>query len=166
MYEEYVAKKIEEMAKKLPKFSDGRINYRNSDYAPVVNVFIRANCKLLVLKRSSKVGNYKGKWNCVSGYLDSAGPLKQKAMEEVKEELAITIDENMIKQGEPYEIFDEKIKKTWLVCPFLVDLKIEPEIKLDFENTEYMWIDLEELKSLDTVIGLQTSYSHCLALDQ
>ena len=162
MDENYVIAKIEEMAKKLPKFPDGRIDYSSSNYAPVVNVFLRLNGKLLILMRSNKVGNYKGKWNIISGYLDSIGPLKEKAMEEVKEELGLTIDESMIKPGKPYEIFDKKIKKTWLVCPFLVELKSEPEIKLDFENTEYKWIDPEELKGPDTVIGLNTGYKNCI----
>ena len=64
-----ILKLIKEFAEKLPKFPDGRIDYHNSDTAPVVDVFVKYQGKILILKRSNEVSNYQGKWNCISGYL-------------------------------------------------------------------------------------------------
>ena len=87
--EEKILKIIEEFYKKLPKFKDGRIDYSNSDTAPVVTVFIKYKDKILLLKRSDKVRTYQGKWNTVAGYLDELKSTQEKAIEEIKEELGV-----------------------------------------------------------------------------
>ena len=61
---------LEKFSKKLPKFPDGRIDYRNSKEAAVVSVFVMCGNELLLLKRSDRVGNYKGRWNVAAGYFD------------------------------------------------------------------------------------------------
>jgi len=156
--EEKILKTIEEFSKKLPKFQDGRINYSNSDVAPVITVFIRHKNRILLLKRSEKVLTYKGKWNMVAGYLDELKPIREKIEEEIREELGIT--ENiihLIKMGEAYEFRDNKIGKTWIIFPVLAEFKNEPEVKLDWEHTEYKWIKPEELENFDIVPNLNES---------
>ncbi len=159
MDEKDVIAKIKELGRKLPKFPDGRINYRDTDYAPVINVFIAYGDELLMFKRSDKVGTYKGKWNTVAGYLDRPEPLRNKALGELREETGITIDDiSLLIQGEPHEDYDEEIYKTWLVCPFLVELTKKPDVKLDFEHTECKWVKVNELHKLDLVPGMEQSY--------
>lgn len=163
MNEKDVFRKVDELSKKLPMFDKGRINYHGADYAPVVCVFVSFDGEILLVKRSSKVGNYKGKWNAITGYIDRREPLKGKALSEVQEETRITKD--MIKEvitGEPYELDDKEIGKTWLVCPFIIVLKSKPEIKLDFESTEYKWIKPSQITEFDRVFGLERSYAACL----
>ena len=80
-----ILSKIQEFADKLPKFDDGRIDYSNSDTAPVITVFVKYKDKILLLKRSNKVNNYPSKWNTVSGYLDEVKPIKNKILEELSE---------------------------------------------------------------------------------
>jgi len=163
MEDEEVLKKIRELDAALPHFPDGRINYHNTSYAPVVNIFLMYRGDLLIVKRSRKVGNYKGKWNSISGYLDRPEPIEPKALGEVEEETGITKDRvKKVTRGTPYTLFDNKIKKVWLVCPFLVELNLRPDIKLDSESTEYRWIRPEELKEFDFVYGLDRSYAACL----
>lgn len=148
--EEEILKLIQEFAEKLPKFPDGRIDYHNSDTAPVVDVFVKYQDKILILKRSDEVSNYQGKWNCISGYLDELKPIYQKALEELKEELGIAQDNILsMRLGETYSFTDRG--KTFIVHPILVELKNQPLIKLDFEHTEYKWIKPEEFKDLDIV---------------
>ena len=80
---------IKEFSERLPKFSDGRIDYSNSNIAPVIIVFIKYKNKILLLKRSDKVRIYQGKWNTVAGYLDEIKPIQEKALEEIQEETKI-----------------------------------------------------------------------------
>jgi len=141
---------VEEFAKKLPKFPDGRINYSSSNIAPVTTVFIKYKSRILLLKRSYKVSTYRGKWNSVSGYLDEIVPIREKILEELREEVGIDEDKILsIYVGKDYEFTHNK--KTWNVYPALANLKNKPTIKLDWEHTEYKWIKPEELKNFDTV---------------
>lgn len=150
--EQEILETIKEFAKKLPKFIDGRINYSNSDTAPVITVFIKYKDKILLLKRSDKVSVYQGKWNTVAGYLDEPKPIVEKIVEEIKEELGIQEDNILShKLGEPYKFTDPTVNKTWIVHPVLVELRNNPIIKLDWEHTKYRWIKSEKLKKFDIV---------------
>lgn len=148
--EKGILKLIREFAERLPKFPDGRVDYHNSDTAPVADVFVKYQDKILLLKRSDKVGTYQGKWNCISGYLDELKPIYQKAMEEIEEESGIGRDDILsMRLGETYSFTDKG--KTYIVHPILVELKNQPVIRLDFEHTEYKWIKPEELGNFDIV---------------
>ena len=158
--EEKIIEKIKEYSKILPKFSDGRINYSNSDIALVLTVFIKYNNKILLLKRSNKVSTYQGKWNTVAGYLDEPKPIKQKIIEEIKEEIGIKKDNiKSYRYGESYEFKDPLLNRTWIINTAIVELKNKPIIKLDWEHTEYKWIKPEEIENFDTVPNLKKSLS-------
>jgi 8-oxo-dGTP pyrophosphatase MutT (NUDIX family) len=159
--EQNILKTIEKFARKLPKFPDGRINYSNSDTAPVATIFIKYRDKILLLKRSDEVREYKGKWNVVAGYLDEFKPFHEKILEEINEETGINESNILsIQFGKQYEFTDEKINKTWIIHPVLVELRNEPKIKLDWEHTEYKWIKPEELKIFDIVPELDKSWEN------
>lgn len=147
---------LKKLSKELPHFPDGRINYGGAKIAPVINCVLFHKGKILLLKRSQKVGNYREMWNPVGGYIDEFKPVKQKALEEIKEELGIRKkDIKRISVSEPIKIFDRKIGKTWIVHPVLAELAVEPKIKLDWENTDYKWILPEELRKFKCVPGAQ-----------
>lgn len=154
---------LREFAEKLPKFSDGRIDYSNSNRAPVLTCFVKYADKILLLKRSDKVRVYQGLWNSVAGYLDEFRPLEEKAQEELREELGIAAE--IIKQtklGQPYELFDGSVGKIWIIFPVLVELNQEPVIKLDWEHTKYCWVSPEEVKNFDIVPGLDKTMARVL----
>ncbi len=156
--EEKILAKIKEFHEKLPKFPDGRINYSDSNIAPVVIVFLRYGKKFLLLKRSEKGLNYRGKWSVVAGFLDEIKPIQDKVLEEMQEELAIQKDDILkIHIGEPYEFEDEEIDKIWIRCPVLVELKRQITPRLDWEHEEYKWIQLEQFKDFDTVPSITKS---------
>lgn len=148
---------------RLPRFPDGRIDYSTSDKAPVLTCFVRFEDKILLLKRSHRVGTYKGKWHTVAGYIDEPKPIQQKALEELEEELHIhKEDVSSFTAGEPYEFSDHGAKKNWVVHPVLVELKNKPEVKLDWEHTEYRWISPDQVDGYDTVPKLNESLKRVL----
>ena len=87
---------LKKFSKKLPHFEDGRINYSDSNEAPVVTIFVKYKNEILLLKRSDKVRTYREKWNTIAGYLDEVKPLKEKVLEELREEIGV-IEKNILR---------------------------------------------------------------------
>lgn len=156
--EEKILTTIKEFANKLLKLPDGRIDYSNSNIAPVITVFLKYKDKIILLKRSAKVRTYQDKWNTVAGYLDEVKPIYEKVVEEINEELNLDEDNiSSIHIGKPYKFIDTKINETWIIHPVLIELKNKPTIELDWEHTEYKWIKSEELRDFDTVPNIDKS---------
>lgn len=159
--EEKIFETLKKFQKELPHFPDGRIDYSHSSISPVLTVFIAVGEEILLLKRSDKVGAYKGKWNTVAGYLDEVHLIQVKISEELYEELSLPPELILkISLGKPYEYVDTAISKTWLIHPVFVTLKGKPKIKIDWEHTDYVWIKPSELKKYDVVPGLEKSYEY------
>jgi len=119
----------------------------------VVSCFIECGGRLLLLKRSEKVGTYKGKWATVSGYLER--PPDEQAYIELKEEVGLSEqDVTLIRCGEVLEIEDSEIGLKWLVYPYLFKLKNSGRINIDWEHREYKWVLPEDVASYHTVPGL------------
>lgn len=128
----------------------------------VVTSFIRHRGKILLLRRSGKVGTYKGKWAGVSGYLEESSPLEQ-ALQEVYEETGLVGSQvNLISTGKPLEVVDRKIGTCWLVHPFLFETDAPKKIKLDWEHVEMRWVEPVVLQQLPTVPKLAEAYERCI----
>lgn len=154
---------IKEFYDNLPKFPDGRINYSDSNIAPIVIVFVKYKQRFLLLKRSEKGLHYKGKWSVVAGFLDEMRPIKDKVLEELQEETGIQKDDiSKMRIGEPYRFEDEEIDKTWIRCPVLVELKSQIKPKLDWEHDEYRWIERDGFREFDTVHNVEKSLDYAL----
>ncbi|MFH1408930.1 MAG: NUDIX domain-containing protein [Nanoarchaeota archaeon] len=154
--------KLKGLDEALPHFPDGRIDYTHANVAAVIIVFVQFQDQILLLKRSEKVGSYRGKWSAVAGYLDSLGALKDKVHEELREEL--NLKEELIASmtfGTPYRFLDKTLGCTWLIHPVIVDLKERPVITLDWEHTEYAWITPEDIEQYDAVPNLKRSWQQC-----
>jgi ADP-ribose pyrophosphatase YjhB (NUDIX family) len=154
--QEELVEKILRKFSKLPRFPDGRIDYSNSDKALVLTCFVKYGNKILLLKRSEKVNSYRGKWSAVAGFIDEPKSIEEKLMEELKEEIGI-LKKNILKirMGELFEVYDDSIKKTWIILPVLAELKSRPVIKLDWEHTDFKWITSNEMKNYDTDFKLE-----------
>ncbi len=142
--------KFRSMTVKLPRFDDGRVDFTNAGYAFVLSCFIKFQNEILLLKRSNQVSTHQGKWHTVAGYIDEEIDLKAKALKELNEEIGLT--EDLIDSfvfGEPYERLDSSVNRTWHVYPILANLKTRPKITLDFEHTEYQWMQLKNIDKLD-----------------
>lgn len=126
-----------------------------STYATsVVTCFVTHGDRVLVLKRSKRVGTYRGAWAGVSGYLEAATALEQ-AWIELREELGLGREAlSLIAEGSPFRVTDEHIDKVWLVHPFRFALQRSVEFELDWEHVEMQWIQPGKILELDTVPGL------------
>ncbi len=55
------------------------------------------------------------------------------------------------------------INREWIIFTVLVELETIPEIRLEQENTRYIWIRPEELQAFDTVPGLEEELKAALS---
>ncbi len=122
----------------------------------IVTSFLIDNNKFLILKRSQKVKTMKGLWAGVSGIIEkNEGPL-ERAKIEIFEELGIP--ENrilLLKSADQFKVESPQYKNhEWEIFPFLFEAK-EPEIKLNWENSEYRWINADEISNYETVPNLE-----------
>jgi 8-oxo-dGTP diphosphatase len=125
------------------------------EHTHVVTCFLENNQKILILKRSARVGSYQQRWAGVSGYLEPRNTPLQQAREELQQELGLTeADLTLIKEGTPLEIVDEALDKTWVVHPFRFHLLSPDKIRMDWEHTEFRWIEAEAISAYETVPGL------------
>ena len=122
----------------------------------IVTSFIRDNDKLLILKRSDKVKSMKGLWAGISGIIENDEEPLIRAKIEIFEEVGITEDKiNLIKATEEIRINSPQYKNhEWEIFPFLFEVN-NPEITLNWENSDFKWINIEELENYETVPSLQ-----------
>ncbi len=136
-----IPKIVKSSHKDLPHFSDGRVDYSESEMAPTTVIFLKYNEEILLLKRSDKVTHRKNSWGVVAGYLDELKTLVKKALEEVSEETGITKDKiSSIIIGEVYRF--QKEETTFVSHPILMELKTKPRIELSWEHTKYKWVKI------------------------
>lgn len=149
----------------LPRLSDGRIDYANSERAPVLVCFVFYKGKIVLLKRSSQVRAYAGKWCTVAGYIDEAKSLQEKASRELEQELGLKAGDILsITAGEPYEFQDTELNKRWHIHPLAVVLSHAVEVTIDWEHADFEWIEPAQLAEYDTVPMLDESLRRAMAV--
>ncbi len=122
----------------------------------IVTSFIKDNEKLLILKRSDKVKSMKGLWAGISGIIEKNEEPLKRAKIEIFEEVGIIEDKiTLVRSVKEMRINSPQYENhDWEIFPFLFEAK-NPIIKLNWENSEFKWINKEELKNYDTVPSLQ-----------
>ncbi|MFB5624833.1 MAG: NUDIX domain-containing protein [Nitrosopumilus sp.] len=122
----------------------------------IVTSFIRNDDKLLILKRSDKVKSMKGLWAGISGIIENNEEPLKRAKIEIFEEVGITEDKiTLIKTTEEMRINSPQYKNhEWEIFPFLFESK-NPIIKLNWENSDFRWINVDDLENYETVPSLQ-----------
>ncbi len=120
----------------------------------IVTSFLFKDKKILLLKRSDKVGTFKGKWAGISGFIEKETSLEA-ALREIKEETGVDSNQlELLKIGIPFEINDTTNDVIWSINPFLFLFKGD-EIKIDWEHDTYEWICPSEMENYDTVKKLK-----------
>jgi 8-oxo-dGTP pyrophosphatase MutT (NUDIX family) len=121
----------------------------------IVTSFIKNNNKILILKRSDKVRSMKNLWSGVSGIIENNEIPVNRAKIEIFEEVGIRENKiELIKSVEKIKISSPQYKNhEWEIFSFLFETK-ETKIKLNWENSEFKWINKNELKNYQTVPSL------------
>ncbi|MDD5126627.1 MAG: NUDIX domain-containing protein [Dehalococcoidales bacterium] len=116
----------------------------------VVTCFLESDDKILILRRSEKVGTYRWRWAGVSGYVETTPD--EQALIEIREETGLLDTEVVLrKKGEPLVFDDEQLGVRWVIYPYLFHIKVHKQISIDWEHKEYQWIKPAELANYETV---------------
>jgi len=129
----------------------------NLRFTNIVTSFIKNDDRILILKRSDKVKSMKCLWAGVSGIIEKndTTPLAR-AKTEILEETGINEEKiELLKANERIKIKAAQYKNhEWNIFPFLFSTK-NSEIKLNWENSEFKWIEPNDIKNYETVPELE-----------
>ncbi|MFI5418718.1 MAG: NUDIX domain-containing protein [Candidatus Lutacidiplasmatales archaeon] len=116
---------------------------------PVVTAFLeRRDGRILLMRRSDKVGSFQGRWAAVSGYVEQR-PAREQAVREVGEETGIhETDLRLEREGAPLRTRQDDRVYTVHGFRFRVE---DPEVRLDWEHTEFEWVHPVEISRRPTV---------------
>jgi 8-oxo-dGTP pyrophosphatase MutT (NUDIX family) len=123
--------------------------------AEVVTCFLLKNSpdegeRLLLLRRSDKVGSYRGRWGGISGYRE--GDALDDAYREIEEEVGLTAEDvELVRGGPTLPVDDPEGGQLWLVHPFLFNALNSEKIRLDWEHSEMRWVAVQDLHAYETV---------------
>ena len=129
---------------------------KDLNYTNIVTSFLKNNNQILILKRSDKVKSMKNLWAGISGIIErnDISPLSR-AKIEIFEEVGIKEEQiNLLKKSQQMKIISAQYKNhEWNIFPFL--FKVEnPKIKLNWENSEFEWINPSNIVNYKTVPSL------------
>jgi 8-oxo-dGTP pyrophosphatase MutT (NUDIX family) len=129
----------------------------------VVTCFLESGGEILLLRRSGRVGSYRGRWAGVSGYMESTP--EEQALTEIREETGLSgNDVTLVREGEPLVLEDATLATRWTVHPFLFRVRDRTKIRTDWEHTATAWVSPEDLGDYVTVPGLGEALARVLPL--
>jgi len=125
---------------KITKTYSYRISSKNKQASAVAAIY---NDKILILKRSEECEWSPNKWNIPGGGVKDGESTKAAAAREFKEESGIDV-KNLIflKKYNTDNGFELSV--------FVGDVKTD-NVKINFESSDYAWIDKETVKKYDCV---------------
>jgi len=123
----------------------------------VVTAFLeRDDGRILLLRRSAKVGSFRGHWAAVSGYLEDPTPEGQ-AVREIREETGIASTSLALRSTGPV-VYARDGARIWAVHPFRFRVD-RAEVAIDWEHTEFAWVDPSEIGRRTTVPKLDRAWA-------
>ena len=112
--------------------------------------------KILILKRSETVKTMKNMWSGISGIIENDEEPLERAKIEIFEEVGINENEiRLLIIGNEIDIISKQYKNhKWHVFPFLFETN-NLKIKLNWENSDFKWINPSEMKKFSVVPDLE-----------
>lgn len=115
--------------------------------------------RILIVRRSERVGSYRGKWAGVSGFVEPGVTPEEQAFTEIREETALQPDQvKLLRRGAVVEHLDQELRRHFYIHPFLFAVLMPEAIQTDWEAVEMRWISPDELQQYATVPRLQAVY--------
>jgi len=115
--------------------------------------------RMLLVRRSQKVGSYHGRWAGVSGFVEPNVTPEEQAYTEIREETGLQHDQvRLLRRGTIVEHIDAELGRHFYIHPFLFEVLTPDLIQIDWEATEMRWIAPSELSTFGTVPKLQEVY--------
>jgi NADH pyrophosphatase NudC (nudix superfamily) len=98
----------------------------------------------------------KGLWSGISGVIENNEMPIERAKIEIFEEVGINQkDITLIKSNKEMCVESPQYKNhQWIIFPFFFKTD-KNDIKLNWENSEFRWINVDQLKKFDTVPNLE-----------
>lgn len=121
----------------------------------IITSFIKYDDKFLLLKRSDKVKTMRGLWGGISGIIEGDETALERAKIEIFEEVKIReSDIKLLKSTDMIRVESPQYKNhEWEIFPFLFETT-NPQIRLNWENSEFKWIIPDDLSNFETVPSL------------
>ncbi len=129
----------------------GEMELPHVEQVDVVTCILRFKERILILKRSQRVSTNQGMWAGVSGYIEEGEIPLETARKEIIEETGIA-DFELVRSGEILKV--RSGPWIWCIHPFLFEAQ-GPDVTIDWEHTEYRWIEPEDIDHGTTVPGFQ-----------
>src|SRR5436190_19234639 len=87
----------------------------------VVTCFLRRDDgRILIVKRSQRVGSYHAHWAGISGFLEPHVTPDEQAYTEIREETSLQREQvHMLRRGQVVEHIDQGLGRHWFIHPFL-----------------------------------------------
>lgn len=126
----------------------------------VVTSVLKNKNEILILRRSSQVKTMQGKWAGVSGYLEKNEDLLSRALTEICEETQIKKDKLILRKifnRLNVQIYNEVMI---IVQPFCF-VSNTRKVLLDWEHSDYYWINHREIDKFDFVPRFKEIISKC-----
>ncbi len=115
--------------------------------------------RILIVRRSSRVGSYHGHWAGISGFVEEGVTPDEQAYTEIREETGLQGEQvKMLRRGAVVEYVDTELRRHFYVHPFLFRVLDPGAIHTDWEATGMRWIRPEELTNYETVPKLPEAY--------
>jgi ADP-ribose pyrophosphatase YjhB (NUDIX family) len=104
----------------------------------VVAVVVEWREKIALLKRSQHLAHDRGRWHCVTGYVDPSATPKEQAFRELLEETGLTTGDLLeLRQG-PALLLSDGSGIPWSVHTFTA-VTARRRLELDWEHDSYRW---------------------------
>jgi predicted aconitase with swiveling domain/8-oxo-dGTP pyrophosphatase MutT (NUDIX family) len=129
------------------KGSTGEVSIANVTKKRVATVYLMHKGNLLLLKRSADATSYPGQYSGISGYLEEGETPEQTGKRETQEECNIK-DAKIKATGKDIYVRSDDV--LFEVTPMLMTTS-RSEVKLNYENSEYLWINPKSLADYQTV---------------
>ena len=121
----------------------------------IVTSFLSHGDKILILKRSQNVKTMRGIWAGISGIIEGNEEPLYRAKTEIFEEVGVMEDNLVFIKSAPkmHVNSPQYTNHEWIIFPFLFSVK-EPKLKLNWENSEFKWIERNEISKYQIVPNL------------